>query len=181
MALIAMTATPITSKAQDPYIMGQWMGVLNFVDHKESLKLNKEINWAKLARLKGKYNQNTLDMESPAIIWDWMIKISINFAGNKLFGMLPYQEHTLKLQRENPITNVDMKPLPSSLPGHMVTIWVFYATPDAQSKEQWSLEELESLKKWQSAEKAIKLDTLAQVVHHYLEKNGHAPLAMHLK
>ncbi|KAI6144170.1 P-loop containing nucleoside triphosphate hydrolase protein, partial [Pisolithus thermaeus] len=148
--LIAMTATPITTKAQagieGNIIRGVFIGVRN---------------------------QNTPDMESPAVTRDWMIKMrerfaphvirrtidSVDFAGNKLFGMLPYKEHTLKLQMYS---------------------WEMGALRTFAKdlvKENPIASKPESLEKWQSTEKTIKLDTLAQVVHHHLEKNGRAPLA----
>ncbi|KAI6029042.1 P-loop containing nucleoside triphosphate hydrolase protein [Pisolithus microcarpus] len=218
-ALVAMTATPITTKAQDLYIMGQWMGVPNFDDHKEFLELNKEINRANRQDSKalreagiegniirgvfiGVRNQNTPAMESPTVTRDWMIKMrerfaphvirrtidSVDFAGKKLFGMLPYQEHTLKLQmydwemgalrsfakdlvKENPIASVDTRK------NFYIEFRRSMLHPMLNPKNGGHWKKPESLEKWQNTETTIKLDTLARVVHHHLEKNGRAPLA----
>lgn len=88
----------------------------------------------------GLRNPNTPQLESPKVTTVWMGKIrerfahyvirrtidSIDFAGNKLFGMRPYTEHVLKLKmydwesgnlrrfakdlvKENPIASADTR------------------------------------------------------------------------
>ena len=175
LALVAMTATPVTTKTQvshyfvdevpfdrfcytqDLFVMGQWMGIPGFEDFKEYLLLNKEINRAHRQDTKalreagieanivrgvfiGVRNPNTPDLESPKVTTGWMNKIrerfahyvirrtidSIDYAGNKLFGMRPYTEHVLKLQmydwesgnlrrfakdlvKENPVASADTR------------------------------------------------------------------------
>ncbi|KIK74159.1 hypothetical protein PAXRUDRAFT_176509, partial [Paxillus rubicundulus Ve08.2h10] len=44
--LIALTATPVTTKPQDLWIMGDLMGIEGFADQEELLQLNREINSA---------------------------------------------------------------------------------------------------------------------------------------
>ncbi|KIO00764.1 hypothetical protein M404DRAFT_151975 [Pisolithus tinctorius Marx 270] len=216
---IAMTATPITTKVQDLYIMGQWMGIPGFDDHREFLELNKEINRANRQDSKalreagvegsiirgvfiGVRNQNTPDLLSPEVTREWMVKIrdrfayyvirrtidSVDFGGNKLFGMRPYQEHILKLQmydaemgilrsfakdlvKENPIASADTRK------NFYIEFRRSMLHPMLNPKNGGHWKRLESLEDWQ-CEKTIKLDTLGQVVRHHLDSNGRAPLTM---
>ncbi|KAI5988912.1 hypothetical protein EDC04DRAFT_2614443 [Pisolithus marmoratus] len=270
-ALIAMTATPITTKAQassseshtqyriincyrwqDLYIMGQWMGVPNFNDYKEFLELNKEINWANRQDSKA-LREAGIEGNIIPVMHDWMIKMrerfaphvihrtidSVDHSGNKLFGLRPYQEHTMKLQmyewemgalrtfakdlvKENPIASADMRKVsdctvvapqllqwpsadyrawlygtkqhpgdewPSKMAnvalargGHQTGVMALRERsmlhPMLNPKNGGHWKKPASLEAWRSTEKTIKLDTLAQVVHHHLQSNGRAPLAM---
>ncbi|KAI6137600.1 P-loop containing nucleoside triphosphate hydrolase protein [Pisolithus tinctorius] len=109
-SVIAMTATPITTKAQDLYIMGQWMGIPGFDNHNEFLELNKEINRANRQDSKalreagiegsiicgifiGIRNQNTPDLLSPEVTREWMVKIRDRFAHNVIRRTINSVDH----------------------------------------------------------------------------------------
>ncbi|KAI6142086.1 hypothetical protein BKA82DRAFT_149320, partial [Pisolithus tinctorius] len=107
---IIMTATPITTKAHDLYIMGQWMGIPGFDNHNEFLELNKEINRTNHQDSKplheagiegsiissifiGIHNQNTPDLLSPEITHEWMVKICDQFAHHIICQMINSVDH----------------------------------------------------------------------------------------
>ncbi|KAI6008888.1 hypothetical protein F5J12DRAFT_719288, partial [Pisolithus orientalis] len=109
--VITMTATPITTKAQDLYIMGQWMGIPSFDNHNEFLELNKEINCANCqdlkvlceAGIKGSiihsifisiHNQNTPNLLSPEVTCEWMVKICDQFVHNVICQTINSVDHT---------------------------------------------------------------------------------------
>ncbi|KAI9457025.1 P-loop containing nucleoside triphosphate hydrolase protein [Boletus coccyginus] len=148
-AVIAMTATPVTTKAQ--------------VSRASTAP-------SSAACSSGSATKILPELQATAVTREWMAKIrdrfsyhvirrtidSVDHAGQKLFGMTPYQEHVLKLEmypeemqmlrgfakdlvKENPIASADTR----------------------------------------KTDKTIKLDTLAKVILHHLEKDGRYPLTMH--
>ncbi|KAF8422282.1 P-loop containing nucleoside triphosphate hydrolase protein [Boletus edulis BED1] len=97
--LVAMTATPVTTRPQDLYIMGQWMGIPGFDNFDEFSDMSRQINRASRAdskalrdagaegsiirgMLSGARNKEAPSLELPGLVHEVMQKMRERFAAN---------------------------------------------------------------------------------------------------
>ncbi|KAG8213507.1 hypothetical protein J3R82DRAFT_12050 [Butyriboletus roseoflavus] len=218
--IIALTATPVTTKAQDLWIMGDLLGIKGFDDHDELVKMTRELNAASRKDAKeqreagyegnqlrgtliGKVNPNVPAAEFAPKMRQWMKVMRERFSthiiqrtidskdprGQKLFGMRPYQDHSLHLrmyewEMENLRSFAKEIVKDNPMAAAADTRKHFYIEfrrsmlhPRLNPKFADYWKKPETLQYWlDSEEKTIKLDILAQVVKHHLTMGGVAPL-----
>ncbi|KAG6370138.1 P-loop containing nucleoside triphosphate hydrolase protein [Boletus reticuloceps] len=97
--LVAMTATPVTTRPQDLYIMGQWMGIPGFDNFDEFYDMSRQINRASRAdskalrdagaegsiirgMLSSAPNKEAPSLELPGLVHEVMQKMRERFAAN---------------------------------------------------------------------------------------------------
>ncbi|KAH0832859.1 hypothetical protein J3R83DRAFT_11786 [Lanmaoa asiatica] len=97
MLMVAMTATPVTTKPQDLFIMGQLLGIESFFDYEEFMTLNHEVSHVthhdnQALREEGEegsllcgvlielHNPDTSKLEFKKVMLDWMAKMRECFA-----------------------------------------------------------------------------------------------------
>ncbi|KAI6139199.1 hypothetical protein BKA82DRAFT_4020244 [Pisolithus tinctorius] len=144
----------------------------------------------------GIHNQNTPDLLSPEITHEWMVKIYDKLCGPCWYQAVQleaifrtYPQAVNNFFKENPIVSTNTrKPVPHVTPNVMcantLMLINFYIKfqclmlhPMLNLKNSGHWKKPLSLTHWQK-EKMIKLDILAQVIHHHLDSNGCVPLMM---
>ncbi|KAH0826426.1 hypothetical protein J3R83DRAFT_5404 [Lanmaoa asiatica] len=95
--MVAMTATPVTTKPQDLWIMGQLLGIQSFFDYQEFQTLNRDVNRATRhdnqslreageegsvlrGALTGSHNPDTPELEFRNVMLECMKKMRERFA-----------------------------------------------------------------------------------------------------
>ncbi|KIN92956.1 hypothetical protein M404DRAFT_172153, partial [Pisolithus tinctorius Marx 270] len=207
--IVAMSATPVMTQLQDLWIMGRMMGISELRDKEKFDEMSRELSHAQAKDRKAKRDsaedrlrgllggeEKTAERntETRPVLQQWVPWLrdrfskhvirrtldSLDYRGNKIFGLPPYQEHVMLLElrewersRLATITE-ELVHSPSNFYIEFRCGLLHPHMNPSSGNDTWSTPA--SLQEWKGDRCSTKLDILAEIVAHHLAADSSPPL-----